>query len=262
MTTNQPLSLFISSKMTELKNERQGIQAALKQYNMYGWLWESDAGARPEPIRSTYLDEVEACDIYIGVFWLGYGKYTVEEFDHARRLGKPCLVYEKNIDVAQRDPDLLRFLGLLQDVENREGLTIAWFKTPEELAIQVQRDVLHLLITHFRSNRTQPKALGQLDRHTFQRIVSLARPYMTEDKRSAIINAAFFSSPLLHQISLSGDANTFTIQLVSHLANYGEIEHGLPAICALLLELRQGVGYDVSGEIDEVLTELGCPQDR
>jgi len=45
---------------------------------MYGWLWEKDAGARPEPIRSTYLKEVEACDLYIGLFWLGYGPITIK----------------------------------------------------------------------------------------------------------------------------------------------------------------------------------------
>src|SRR5450432_227735 len=66
MTINQPLSLFISSKMAEMQKERYTVQEALAAYRMHGWLWEKDAGARPEPIQSTYLKEVEACDIYIG----------------------------------------------------------------------------------------------------------------------------------------------------------------------------------------------------
>ncbi len=82
MTTNQPLSLFISSKMTELADERRAVQTALSEYDMHGWRWEKDAGARPEPIDSTYLTEVEACDLYIGLFWLGYGRYTIEEYEH------------------------------------------------------------------------------------------------------------------------------------------------------------------------------------
>lgn len=102
----QKLSVFISSKMQELKDERLAIQTALADYDMHGWLWESDAGARPEPIRSTYLDMVEACDIYIGIFWLGYGQYTIEEYNHARKHQKPCLIYEKRVDIPNRDPQL------------------------------------------------------------------------------------------------------------------------------------------------------------
>src|SRR2546423_25337 len=109
MTTNQPLSLFISSKMTELADERRAVQNALTEYDMYGWLWEKDAGARPEPIRSTYLKEVAACDIYIGLFWHGYGQYTIEEYEHAREHKKLCLIYEKHVDSDQRDPQLKTF---------------------------------------------------------------------------------------------------------------------------------------------------------
>ena len=81
MTTTQPLSLFISSKMAELAEERQAVQRALATYKMYGWLFEKDAGARPESIQQTYLEEVASCDMYIGLFWQGYGPYTIEEFE-------------------------------------------------------------------------------------------------------------------------------------------------------------------------------------
>src|SRR2546423_14823582 len=107
MATNQLLSLFISSKMTkELAGERRAVRDALSEYHMKGWLWEKDAGARPEPVESTYLAEVEASDIYIGLFWLGYGEYTIEEFEHARKYQKPCLIYEKHVDIDKRDPKL------------------------------------------------------------------------------------------------------------------------------------------------------------
>ena len=54
--------------MSELALDRSAVQAALSAFLLHGWLWETDAGASPEPIRSTYLAEVEACDIYIGLF--------------------------------------------------------------------------------------------------------------------------------------------------------------------------------------------------
>ena len=156
MTTNQPLSLFISSKMTELAEERRAVQNALKSYNMSGWLFEKDAGARPESIQQTYFEEVAACDIYIGLFWLGYGEYTIEEYEKARSLHKPCLIYERHIDVEQRDPRLTTFLEDIQHVTDPRGLTIRRFQTSTELADLVNNDVMHLLITDFRKSRRQP----------------------------------------------------------------------------------------------------------
>lgn len=155
--TNHPFSLFISSKMAELADERRRVQKALSQYRMVGWLWEDDAGARPEPIRSTYLSEVETCDVYIGLFWLGYGPYTIEEFECARRHDKPCLIYEKYVDVDRRSPELAEFLMPIQQVENPVGLTVCRFTTAEELATQVQKDVIHLLVSAFRQKFSRPQ---------------------------------------------------------------------------------------------------------
>ena len=157
MTTNAPLSLFISSRMQELATERQAVQQALAQYQLYGWLWESDAGARPQSIRSTYLEEVAACDIYLGFFWRGYGAYTIEEYEHARQHHKPCLIYLKPATADERDPPLQQFLAELQQVTNPQGLTPYRFETTEQLAAQVQHDVLHLLTTEFRQQRQQPE---------------------------------------------------------------------------------------------------------
>jgi len=157
MTTNQPLSLFISSKMAELAEERRAVQSALSAYQMQGWLFEKDAGARPEPIQSTDLKEVEACDLYIGLFWLGYGPYTIEEYERARSLNKPCLVYEKHVETDQRDPQLTTFLQSIQQVTDPKGLTVFRFDTVEALRAQIQKDVMHLLVTQFRRSRQQPR---------------------------------------------------------------------------------------------------------
>jgi hypothetical protein len=132
--------------MQELAEERHSLQKALKEYKIYGWLWEEDAGARPEPIRSTYLKEVEACDIYIGLFWLGYGPDTIEEFQH-----------EKHINIEHRSPELAIFLQNIQQVANPDGLTVCRFETSDQLAEHVQTDVLRLLTTRFRESREQPQ---------------------------------------------------------------------------------------------------------
>ena len=155
-STSRPLSLFISSKMQELAEERRVVQAVLSDYRMYGWLWEDDAGACPTPTRATFLKEVEACDIYLGLFWLDYGPYTIEEYQYAHQWSKPCLVYKKQVDMDKRDPQLTRFLKQIEDVDNSKGVTVCPFTTTEELATHVQEDVLHLLTSVFRESRQQP----------------------------------------------------------------------------------------------------------
>lgn len=160
--SNRLLSLFISSKTQELAEERRQVQAALAEYHLDGWRWEIDAGARSEPVCSTYLREVEGCDIYIGLFWKGYGPYTIEEFEHARLHHKPCLIYEKTNDLDiyeetskldRRDPQLQAFLSRLHEVHAADGLTIFPFKTTEELTRQVQKDVQRLLAGTFRQSQ-------------------------------------------------------------------------------------------------------------
>ncbi len=138
--------------MNELAEKRHAVQVALHNYRMFGWLWEDHDLARPEPIHSIYLQEVENCDLYIGLLWLGYGRYTIEEFDYAHKeKHKPCLLYIKDVDTQRRAPKLKAFLKSIQRVENPNSLKIRRFKTAEELAGGVQIDVLELLIRIFRA---------------------------------------------------------------------------------------------------------------
>ena len=70
------------------------------------------AGRKISSIRQTYLAELEASDLYIGVFWQRYGQYTIDEYEHAQRLGKERLVYEKRTRLKGRDPRLHFFTFL------------------------------------------------------------------------------------------------------------------------------------------------------
>lgn len=134
------LRAFISSKMEELALERKTIRAALAGLGIDAFIFEKDAGSRPYSIQQTYLDELEAANLYVGVFWKGYGEYTIEEFEHAQTLGMDCLIYEKREEVGSgRDPELQAFLDRIGQVET--GLTIRWFHTSEELSQFIKEDV-------------------------------------------------------------------------------------------------------------------------
>lgn len=134
------LRVFVSSKMQELAPEREAIKVALDELKVDAWVFEQDAGARPESMEKTFLEEVEAADLYIGLFWKGYGDYTIEEYEYARKLGKDCLIYEKRAGLnGQRDPTLQAFLDQLSNV--KDGVTIKWFDDCIQLSEAIKDDV-------------------------------------------------------------------------------------------------------------------------
>lgn len=167
------LRVFVSSRMEELAPERLAVEAALEALGVDAWLFEKDAGARPTSIEHVFLEEVEEADLYVGLFWKGYGAHTIDEFEHARRLGKPCLLYEKRTDLdRQRDPKLQAFLDRISRVET--GLTIGWFDTPDELGAFVKRDLALELAQAYRRHRENRRA------HTLPAAA-------TEDRRNLLI---------------------------------------------------------------------------
>ena len=87
------LRVFVSSRMQELAPERTAMRAALSELNIDGWVFEEDAGARAQGIQQTYKEEINGADLYIGLFWRGYGDYTIDEFSYATEQNKDRLIY-------------------------------------------------------------------------------------------------------------------------------------------------------------------------
>ena len=133
------LRVFVSSRMQELAPERAAIKGALDELNIDGWVFEEDAGARPQGIQQTYKEEVDSADLYIGLFWRDFGDYTIDEFNYATERNKDRLIYEKRADIdGKRDAKLQAFLDQIGKVET--GLTARWFNTLEELREGVKQD--------------------------------------------------------------------------------------------------------------------------
>lgn len=148
MPTGDRLKVFISSKMTELRDVRELVGKALDERGIEGWVYEAYTGARPEGVVETSLHEVEAADIYVGLFWQKYGEITVQEYHHARALGKPCLVYIRDKDV-QRDKELEDFLeNEVRDLD--KGVTYDYFDSAVKLGEQVADDIMAWLVRRHR----------------------------------------------------------------------------------------------------------------
>jgi Domain of unknown function (DUF4062)/inactive STAND len=152
------LRVFVSSKMEELAEERQAIQTALKELFIASFVFEVDAGPRETTIEQTFVEELREADLYIGIFWRGYGEYTIQEYQTAVDLGMDRLIFEKRVAVEQRDPELQQFLDGISHV--REGVTICWFTTQDELRNIVKQAVQKWLTSKVRRSRHEdPRAI-------------------------------------------------------------------------------------------------------
>lgn len=138
------LKVFISSRMMELAEERQILSGLLPElgdnsFELEPWVFEDDALASTQSIRQVYLEALEQSDLYLGIFWNGYGEYTIDEFNRAEERGIPRHVYVKNIDADKRDPRLDKFLEKASDV--RFGVTPRWYQSADEFKELVSRAI-------------------------------------------------------------------------------------------------------------------------
>jgi tetratricopeptide (TPR) repeat protein len=129
------LDVFISSKMVELKAERDALFALIPTLDygdikLHAWVFEEDAGAVGKPIRQVYLDALQNSALYLGLFWQLYGEYTIDEFDRATEWGMERHIYVKDVEADKRDPNLTAFLNKQGVVTT--GITAKWFTGKDE----------------------------------------------------------------------------------------------------------------------------------
>lgn len=110
------LKIFISSVQKEFSAERRDLKsfllgdAFLRRFVANVFLFE-ELPARDQQTDDLYLAEVEACDIYIGIFGNEYGykdagglSPTEHEYLHAAKLRRPRLIYVWGQDDKTRSP--------------------------------------------------------------------------------------------------------------------------------------------------------------
>ena len=145
------LRLFISSVQSEFVQER----AALRDYvcgdallsGFFDVFLFEDVPASNRRPDALYLDEVERCDVYVGLFGFGYGNEdeagvspTEREFDRASALGVHRLIFVKGEDDSARHPKMRALLGKAQ-----AGLIRKRFNTTEELKAELYAALVEYL---------------------------------------------------------------------------------------------------------------------
>ena len=156
------LNIFISSKMVELKPERDALYGLLPSLD-YGdielraWVFEADAAASEDSIRQMYLDALSKSALYLGLFWNQYGEYTIDEFDRATEWGIERHIYVKDVEADKRESRLTEFLNKHGDVTT--GITAKWFKTTDELCAAVKASIERWIAQRLMRRSSAPEAV-------------------------------------------------------------------------------------------------------
>lgn len=141
------LRVFISSRMKEFQDLRRVVREKLKKLGIAAFVYEVDLGAHPDDPETVSLLEVEKADVFVLVIGEAYGEITEREYDRARELSKPCLVYER-LGRSTSDKKLELFLDKLsgpRTVPSRSN-----FETAIDLAEKVAMDVQGWLVREYR----------------------------------------------------------------------------------------------------------------
>ncbi|MGH9838340.1 MAG: choice-of-anchor D domain-containing protein [Blastocatellia bacterium] len=142
------LSLFISSTNLDLAEEREAVSQMLRGLRESGFLGREHFGGRETPGRRTSLEEIEKSQLYILLLGGILGSGVIEdEYRRARDRHLPCLIYFKDEEVRDTDPERAgRLTALKNELALQHPMTL--FSSPEELALRIRNDLFRWYFDH------------------------------------------------------------------------------------------------------------------
>ena len=108
----EKLKIFVSGKEGELENERETVRDLIISMG-YEPKGSEDRVASEMWIVNKYRKEVYESDIYVGIFGKVDSPASLDEFDEARKHGKPTLVFIKKM--MKREPMVQDFIDKMKD---------------------------------------------------------------------------------------------------------------------------------------------------
>ena len=180
-----PLRIFISSVQAEFAQERAVLRDYLHSDPMMRRFFEvflfEDVPALDRRPDELYLDEVEHCDLYVGLFGSDYGTEdeeglspTEREFDRASEVGTHRLIFVKGAETYARHPKMRALIGKAQ-----AGLIRKRFNTSEELVTGLYAALVEYLeakeLIRWGPFDAAPCAKAVLDDLDFERMVRFIR---------------------------------------------------------------------------------------
>ena len=117
-TPDQRLRVFVSSALRELAAEREAARDAVTGLRLVPVMFE--LGARPYPPRPVYRAYLAQSQVFVGIYWQGYGwvapgeQVSGLEDEYRLSAGLPRLVYVKS-PAPDREPRLAGLLARIRD---------------------------------------------------------------------------------------------------------------------------------------------------
>ena len=182
-----PIRIFIGSVRREFARERKHLRDYLRGDPLMRRFFEvflfEDVPASDRWPDEVYLDEVERCDIYVGLFGQDYGfedaagvSLTEREFDRATELAKHRLIFVSGAEEA-RHPKMRALIGRAQ-----AGLVRKRFATAADLAAGLYAALLQYLEAKellrfgpFDAAQCSGATLDDLDVEGMYRFIRIAR---------------------------------------------------------------------------------------
>lgn len=181
---NTHLRIFISSTM-DLKKERNAVNDVVNQIQGIPIRMEFFT-ARSQSPEEVCIEEVSKCDLYVGIFSKRYGfvpaenntrglSATVLEFEKARELNKPTLVFiQRNVD---RDPELKQFVDTISDF--KKGIFRKTFDSIDGLKYLVLASfVFHLVKMTSKAEEREKLEKLVMDESLYRRYVEKTCEYI------------------------------------------------------------------------------------
>lgn len=141
--------IFVSSPQTEFKHYRKELCYFIRTdpylsayFNIF--LFENLPANERNP-QNNYLDKVEECSIYIGLFGKTYStkdddglSATEHEYNYATSLGKDRLIYLKKLTGRTiQDPKMTSLIN-----RAKQDVTYSTFRTVNELKFEVMKSLM------------------------------------------------------------------------------------------------------------------------
>jgi hypothetical protein len=139
--------VFLSSTWQDLQAERAAVESAILRMRDTEFAGMEYFGSRAETPRDVSLQEVDACNLYVGIFARRYGSgITEDEYRRAVARGVPVLIYLKDDSVVVPpefvESDAVKAAqldALLRELKSKH--TVSFFKNPDQLATLVVADL-------------------------------------------------------------------------------------------------------------------------
>jgi ATP-dependent DNA helicase RecG len=181
-------AIFVSSVQKELAEERRALKDYIEGDALLGRFFEvflfEAIPAADRRADDLYLDQVDRCDLYVGLFGNEYGhedatgvSATEREFDRATQQGKTRLIYVKGADDKAKDPKMAALIRKAggQLIRKRFGSKAELVAAVYASLVQILEDRELIRTGPFDATFCKDATLDDLDEDRIANFVGLAR---------------------------------------------------------------------------------------